>query len=60
MKELTRTVLYEYLLAEQEKIQASLDEDGDGSNAEIRRGAWAMAQRIIEDFTLGPKGKEVH
>jgi hypothetical protein len=60
MKELTRTTLYKYLLAEQGKIQSSLDEDDEGPNAEIRRGAWAMAQRIIEDFKLGPASKDLH
>jgi hypothetical protein len=60
MKELTRTALYEYLLAEQGKIQSALDEDDQGPNAEIRRGAWAMAQRIIEDFGLRPENEEMH
>ena len=60
MKELTRTALYGYLLAEQGKIQSALDEDAEGPNAEIRRGAWAMAQRIIEDFELGPTSNDLH
>jgi hypothetical protein len=53
MKEFTRPALYNYLLKEQGKIQAALEEEDEGPNAEIRRGAWAMAQRIIEDLSVG-------
>jgi hypothetical protein len=60
MKELTRPALYTYLLKEQAKIQSALDDDADGPNAEIRRGAWAMAQRIVEDFGLRPEHEEMH
>jgi hypothetical protein len=60
MKELTRPALYNYLLKEQAKIQSALDDDADGPNAEIRRGAWAMAQRIVEDFGLRPEHEEMH
>jgi hypothetical protein len=60
MKEFTRPALYNYLLTEQGKIQAALDEEDEGTNAETRRGAWAMAQRIIEDFGLRPEHEEMH
>ena len=60
MKKLTRIALYEYLLAEQGKIQSALDQDSEGPLAEVQRGAWAMAQRIVEDFKLGPKNKDLH
>jgi hypothetical protein len=42
------------------KVQTALEEEAEGPSAELRRGAWAMAQRIIERFELGPKGSELH
>jgi hypothetical protein len=59
VEELTRSALYQYLLTEQGKIQSALNEDSDGPNAEIRLGDRAMAQRIIEDFKLGPTNDDL-
>jgi hypothetical protein len=60
VKELTRASLYNYLLVEQRKIQSALDEDDEGPNSEIRRGARAMAPRIIKGCTLGRESNEAH
>ena len=60
MKKLSSTELYQYLMNEQAKIQEALEEEAEGPSAELRRGAWAMSQRIVERFELGPKGNELH
>jgi hypothetical protein len=64
MNELTRNALYKFLLPQQVEIQAALDQDNQGPEAEVRRGQWAMAQKIIEHFELGRElremGKELH
>lgn len=60
MTKLTGTELYQHPMNEQAKIKDALEEESEGPSAELRRGAWSMAQRIIERFELGPKGDELH
>jgi hypothetical protein len=64
MNELTRNALYKFLLSQQVEIQAALDQDDNSPEAEVRRGQWAMAQKIMEHFELGKElgemGKELH
>jgi hypothetical protein len=64
MNELTRNALYKFLLTHQVEIQAALDNDNEGPEAEVRRGQWAMTQMIIEHYELGKElgkmGKELH
>jgi len=60
MKELTRPTLYNYLLYEQGRIRASLEENEDRPESEALRGQWAMTQRIIGDFGLRPEIEEMH
>ena len=57
---MTPTDLYKFLLAEQVRINASLEEIKDGDGAEVLRGQWAMTQMIIEKFGLGPNSGELH
>jgi len=60
VKKLSGTELYQSLMNEQAKIRDAPEEEAEGPSAELRRGAWSMAQRIIERFELGPKGNELH
>jgi len=59
-KEVTYSKLYQFLLKEQARIRGSLDQNEEGPEAELLRGQWAMAQRIIEDFALRPEIEEMH
>ena len=54
MNELTRQSLYQYLLDIQAKIQSVLEVDEESHDVESLRGQWAIAQKIIEHFGLGP------
>jgi hypothetical protein len=57
---MTPTDLYKFLLAEQARINASLDEIKDGDGHEVLRGQWTMTQMIIEKFGLGKSGGGLH
>ena len=60
MKEFTRTTLYNYLLLEQGRIRASLEESEDRPETEVLRGQWAIAQRIIGEFGLRSEYEWMH
>ena len=57
---MTATDLYKFLLAEQARINASLEEIKDGDGSEVLRGQWTMTQMIIEKFKLGQVSGELH
>jgi len=64
MNELTWNAPYKILLSQQVEIQVALDNDDEGPEAEVRRGQWAMAQKVILHFELGKDisemGSELH
>ena len=57
---MTRSVLYRFLITEQARIQAALDEIKHGPEADVIRGQWAMTQEIIEQFNLGYELGKLH
>ena len=57
---MTKTDLYKFLIAEQARINASLEEIKDGDGHEVLRGQWTMTQMIIEKFGLGQVSGELH
>ena len=57
---MTATDLYKFLLGEQARINASLEEIKEGDGAEVLRGQWTMTQMIIEKFKLGQVSGELH
>jgi hypothetical protein len=59
--ELTRQNLYQYLIDTQAHINAALEEvGGDGPDTKSLRGQWAIAQKIIEHYGLGPDSGDLH
>ena len=57
---MTPTDLYKFLLGEQARINASLDEIKQGPEVEVLRGQMTMTQMIIEKFGLGQVSGELH
>ncbi len=57
---MTPTDLYKFLLGEQARINAALEEIKEGDGADVLRGQWTMTQTIIEEFKLGQISGELH
>ncbi len=57
---MTPSDLDKFLLGEQARINAALEEIERGPDAEVLRGQWTMTQTIIEEFDLGPNSGELH
>ena len=57
---MTKTDPYKFLLAEQARINASLDEVKEEPEAELLRGQWTMTQKTVEEFRLRQVSGDLH